>query len=444
MLLLERTNTVYLAGSIVKWWLSEGKHPVSDGCSVYLWNQVYSEVSNLRGYLMNLLEGAEVGDKKLHLGWSKIREIEAAILSDLGIHKPSFFEERRPVGLQTKTGFWVAEQGKIKKIPSSPTHRQTHSYPDLERGEPEAWLAFLRQIWADEDDSEEKIKCLQAFLGACLTQAPLSRALLLTGAGANGKSALLRCLSTIIGPELSSSISPDNMTRHNSEYYVYQLKDARFNFAGELNKDSLKRDTASLKSVIGQDPIVGRKAYSMPIRFTPRCGHAFSSNHTIEFHDNSYGWERRFAILTFNQKFSGSKAKSFDKLWAPIKEDLGKIYAWALEGACYVLSNQDLPVPQSSQDEIKLIVMDNPINDFLLNAAIIGGNSDTRSTDVYKAFQQFIDMRGHDETLWTHKKFSSQIVEALSRYTSTPKRRTAAGVTFNLILKDRMSWASIN
>jgi len=433
----ERATTVHIAQVVVNSWADQS--PVSDGNSVFLFDgTVYQEISNLHGWIMQHLEGSPCADKRLNLSFGKVREIAQAILTNEKILQPGYFDSA-PTGLQTESKFWLAKNGVIQPHKPAPKWRQKHAWPDLKKTKPKAWLKFLGELWP-EHDGQEKIDAIQQFLGATMTRAPIQRALLLLGGGANGKSALLHCLANIVGHQHSTNISPDMMQRGNGEYYIYRLKDSRFNFCGELSKTSFKR-TELLKSIIARDAVVGRPPYGNPQTIHPTCTHVFSTNHPLsEFEDSSFGWERRLLILGFHQRFDG-RAKSFDQIWAEIKPEVPMILAWALEGACYTLTNQDIKPPDSSKHAMELVRMENPVEDFLEHACTIGG--DSRSTDTYKAFVKFLALRGNDD-FWSHKKFSAALVESLSKYSKRPKSRNAHGVYFDITVKGQMDWPSIN
>jgi putative DNA primase/helicase len=280
--------------------------------------------------------------------------------------RPDFFAEAVH-GLAFADGFVHAKPGGLEWSGHAPEHRARVGYPFAYPAEGARecpkFLAFLRSVWpvkleneageprtAEEiewlgADQEAKILLCQQFLGASLVgiATRFQTALVLFGAGSNGKSTLIKTAEHLFPKGSLSHVAPQDL---GDEYRLALLAGKLLNTVGELPTAAIL-DSARLKSVIDGTEITGRQIRQEPITFTPRAGMVYSANLWPPVADMSHGFWSRFAVLTFNEQFPrGTAGEDLDVIMA--REEGPGIIAWMLGGAASVLKSRGYTVPASS------------------------------------------------------------------------------------------------
>lgn len=138
---------------------------------------------------------------------------------------------------------------------------------------------------------------------------PFHKAILLFGDGGNGKSTLLRVLTSMLGIENISNMTLRAMAEGTFE--TAELLGKIANIAGDIDARFLA-DSSTFKAITGEDRILAQKKYGQPFSFTPWAVPIFSGNKTWRSNDDSEGYMRRWVIIPFPTKVDRSKA--FDEL----------------------------------------------------------------------------------------------------------------------------------
>lgn len=285
-------------------------------------------------------------------------------------HQRGFFADA-PVGLAFSDGFAHATSEGITWDERRPDHRARVGYPfpcpPLEAPCPR-WLAFLRSVWpvteedeggarkAEEDiqqdriDQDAKIRLVQQFLGACLVgiATRFQMALVLFGAGSNGKSTLLKTAERLFPKGSLSHVAPQDL---GDEYRLALLAGKRLNTVGELPTSEIMASDR-FKAIVDGSEVTGRQIRQEPITFAPRAGHVYSANAYPPVSDMSHGFWSRFVILRFSQVFErGTAGEDLDAIMA--REEGPAIIGWMLDGATSVLKSRGYTIPPSSKAEIE-------------------------------------------------------------------------------------------
>ncbi len=187
------------------------------------------------------------------------------------------------------------------------------------------------------DEQEEQTVLLQEILGGLVTGTfrKVQKAVLLHGAGENGKSVFLELLDCFFPAHLKSAVSPSDFGH---EYNRALLAGKVVNIVGELEQTKAL-PSASFKDIIGCDtPLNARIIYKEPFSFKPTAGHIFSSNHFPQTKDHTHGFYRRWVILDFHNRVEESK--KIPNLGALIAaKEAPQVLAWALIGAKQLVQN---------------------------------------------------------------------------------------------------------
>ncbi|MBP22998.1 MAG: hypothetical protein CL547_11725 [Alcanivorax sp.] len=438
-----KRNTVHIANSLVDDWSAHARYPVSDGETIYLYDEgFYKPLANIHGYVMRMCEGLDVGRSQLSLSWGKITEIVKSCLCHTEIYDPLFFEDT-VVGIGTNEGFFVPTKDKPSFLHPSERHRLRACHGEtINFDPPKAFLAFLGQLFRGDSDRKDKERVIQEILGCALSGVSVSRAALFLGAGSNGKSTLQALMTKIVGEEWTTNVEPKHLGQGStSAYYLSLLAKSKFNVAGELDANAFKHSSSEIKNLISGDRISVRSPYQNPVSIQPKGVHCFSSNFYPEFHDATKGFSRRLCLLGFNNSFEG-RNKRFEDIWYRIEKEIPSILGFALLGTCRVLARGDLTIPSSSKTLTEIVKLDDPIHDFFTTACDLEEEGETKASEVYVDFVKFV---GRRQLNWdgSATKFGRRFTELLANVVrGHPKRRIGGYTYYRVAIRPHTTWDS--
>lgn len=132
-------------------------------------------------------------------------------------------------------------------------------------------------------------------------QNSLQKAFILHGGGANGKSVLLKLLSTFLGLGNVVQMSIQDISEDKFAKGRLYLKNA--NIFADLNSRALK-DTGIFKALTGDDYITCDRKYMAPFEFCNYAKLIFSCNQPPRFNDESEAIYRRLIPIPFTRKYA--------------------------------------------------------------------------------------------------------------------------------------------
>ncbi|MEI4196442.1 phage/plasmid primase, P4 family, partial [Roseovarius sp. E0-M6] len=160
---------------------------------------------------------------------------------------------------------------------------------------------FLEEIFAPDDDKDDKISALLEMIGYTLmSHSRHEKFVMLIGAGANGKSVLLSVLEALCGSENVSGVQPSNFDRTFQRAHLH-MKLA--NIVTELKQGEVIAD-AELKAITSGEPSTVEQKFKDPFLMRPFATCWFGTNHMPHTRDFSEALFRRAVIITFNKVFS--------------------------------------------------------------------------------------------------------------------------------------------
>jgi P4 family phage/plasmid primase-like protien len=182
------------------------------------------------------------------------------------------------------------------------------------------WLNFLQQVMQND---AQKMRLVQEFFGYCLLgDNRYQKALVLLGAGNNGKSVLLEVLQSLF-----DRVTFLDLKQIEDERYVHHLQDAWLNVASELAYKSVET-TANIKAVIAGETIQAAPKYHKGFSFRPRAKIAFATNGLPRNNDTSQGYFRRLLIVNMDYRIANPNTNIVRELRAEIPG----IFNWLLQG----------------------------------------------------------------------------------------------------------------
>lgn len=299
--------------------------------------------------MLQLLAGSTVrgGSKPAPLKLGSQAIYGAMSLANDRVDIPDFFTNATS-GIAFKNGFVVVDGETVKLLSHSPQHRAVYAYPfDFEpSATPARWLRALDDVFRDDEDRAQKIQMIQEFAGGSLVgiATRYALALVLVGAGANGKSTVARVIESAFPPALRASIAPQDMW---SEFRVAMLAGKLLNVVSELPAADIV-SSEKFKAMVTGDRMSGRHIRRNPFDFCPVAGHLFAANALPGTSDLSDGFFRRFGLLLFNRTFriDEQDAKLADNI---IESELPGVITWLLQGAARLSARGGYEMPASAR-----------------------------------------------------------------------------------------------
>lgn len=170
---------------------------------------------------------------------------------------------------------------------------------------------FLNEIV----NAEDTVRVLE-MIGYCMhATADMHKAFLLVGAGANGKSTLIKLMTALLKPENVSTVS------------LHALEEDRwgpaqvFGKAANLHSDLPIRALQSserFKSITAGDRMSGERKYRDAFDFLPTATLVVAMNELPRSVDKTKGFFRRLEIINFPNEFSGAAARNQTELLADL------------------------------------------------------------------------------------------------------------------------------
>ena len=165
-----------------------------------------------------------------------------------------------------------------------------------------AWDRFVAAILPDEDP----VIIHEMAADALTTNRDHQKAILLEGAGGNGKSILLSALAAFAGPDNVSHYSLHDF--ENNRFATSGLRGKRLNICADLPSTHLETSSV-FKQITGGDFIHGEYKHGASFSFQPHVRLIFSANTAPRAKDATSAFFQRWMVIKFSQEFRGTKAE---------------------------------------------------------------------------------------------------------------------------------------
>ena len=378
------------------------------------------------------------------IGWVKANNIAKSLprLHDLQANR---FFETPVIGSCFTNGFVKVDEHGVELLNHDPDNAARQAYDfdlDLDTEPPHEWIKFLKELWEPDSDCDTKILILQEFIGASMANIATTyqRALLLSGNGANGKSALSLLIGALLFPE--DTVSYVSPRRWDRDYSLAQLRNARINLVTELPETNALDNTDTFKSVVSGDYLEARLPYCAPFTFRCTAGHILSCNDIPRTSDSSHGFFRRFIMLTFNQNFGNSPfKKTEEEIMEAIAPERSAIILWALNGAARLIRQGAYTQLSSHEKSVQdWRAASDSVYDFALTCLEYPSDENTRLSTIRDEF------RGWARSVGRMDEISSRALNSrLKKIEGLTPRTLRTGPGYQCRVKPRTEWSeSIN
>lgn len=257
--------------------------------------------------------------------------------------------------------------------------------------EPVVWLSFLASLWGDDHES---IALLQEYFGYVLSgRLDMQKLLMLVGPIRSGKGTISRTLAKLMGGR--RNVAAPTLASLGTNFGLSSLlgKPLAIISDARLGNTPSHVVVERLLSITGEDMIdVDRKfrevwTGKLPSRFV------ILSNELPKFKDSSGAIATRMLILRMSKSFLHREDHELDAKLAP---ELGGILSWALEGLERLNRKGRFTVPQSSRDDVALMMdLASPTSAFVRERCVRAPEAVVTRDDLYAAWKIWAESNGH-------------------------------------------------
>ncbi len=255
------------------------------------------------------------------------------------------------------------------------------------------WIAFLNQIFENDD---ETIESVQRLLGYTLTGLVAEEVLVICyGFGSNGKSVFSNVIHNILGgyattapPSLLTARRPDDTSPRND---LASLAGMRYVSINELQAGD-RLDEQVVKMLAGREPISARFLHREYFEYMPSFTAWLRTNHKPVITGEDDGIWRRLVVLRFGRKFSETEKDPF--LEAKLLDERDGILQWMLEGTRMYLKDGLKLSPRILSESAKYRNESDLLGEFLGDHTTPDSSSRVNQTTLYEEYQAWTKLCG--------------------------------------------------
>ena len=260
---------------------------------------------------------------------------------------------------------------------------------DPHTDEPVEWLDFLASVWGDDRDS---IALLQEYFGYILSgRLDMQKALLLVGPIRSGKGTIERVLTALMGHNIASP----TLAGLNTNFGLSPLigKPLAFVTDARLGNAPSHIVVERLLSITGEDWLTIDRKYREPWTGKLPTRFVILSNELPKFRDSSGAIATRLLILKMTESFLGREDHELD---TKLRDELGAILVWALEGLDRLTRKGRFTEPQSSRDAAALMMdLASPVSAFVRERCVRDPDAIVARDELYAAWRTWALDNGH-------------------------------------------------
>lgn len=299
------------------------------------------------------------------------------------------------------------------------------------------FLAFLEQILPDPDVRA----FVQRAVGYSLTGLTNEQVLfLLCGAGANGKSVLLRILEAALGGYARTADFSSFLARRSDgpRNDIASLLGSRFVSAIEVD-EGRRMAEALVKTLTGGDRIRVRFLYRESFEATPTFKVWLAANHRPEIRGNDYAIWRRIRLIPFNVETPPDQQDP--NLGDKLMEELPGVLRWAVVG-CTQWQRQGLAAPEAVTKATNAYRQESdPLGEWLDENCVLEVTATESARALYDDYTEWCEQNGEKPMSGT--KFGRRLEDAgYSKVKSSTIKRVGLRLTgrlgqFNTVSENR-------
>jgi P4 family phage/plasmid primase-like protien len=275
----------------------------------------------------------------------------------------------------------------------------------------EEWTSFV-----DDVVESDKVPAFQEYVGYTLHrgEVPFSKALLLVGDGANGKSTALNVVRAMLGESNTRSKAIHDFAEAN---HIADLHGAIANIHADLSEGALSASGISkFKSLTGGDSMEGRQVYGESFTFNPSAKHLYAANTTPDVGNyvgsEDSAWWRRWLVIHFPRYFPPEQRDPTLERRLTTDEALSGILNWAIEGWTRLNEQWHFTNDDTTQEtRRRWLTWGDSAEQFIESCVEHDPDAENRSTgDVYQVYTDWCERE--DEDPIGRRKFTATLRDA--------------------------------
>lgn len=276
---------------------------------------------------------------------------------------------------------------------------------DPEAPEPAAWLAFLRELWADDQAS---IDALQELVGYWLAGETVQQKIaLLVGPTRSGKSTIGRVVTQLLG---AANVTAPALGDFGNRFGLEPLVGKSLAIVADARLSERTDQAAIVEkmlSISGEDVVTVDRKYR-----EPWCGRLGTrllliSNEAPILRDTSCALQNRFVVLKLTESFLGREDTA---LGERLSAELAGVFNWGAEGWHRLLARGHFVQPESAAEMIRAMAdLASPVSAFLRDRCVRSAELQTEQKRLYEAFGQWHADQGRDGRKITKNRFTREL-----------------------------------
>ena len=211
---------------------------------------------------------------------------------------------------------------------------------------------FLSEV--SPDDCQDLIR---EIVGYTLMQSNrFEKAVLMVGAGGNGKSTFLNLIRALLGD--TNYVSKSLKSLEENRFSVADLFGMLANICGDMPTSRLE-DTSIFKQITSTDAVTGERKFKGSFHFENFATNFFGCNDLPPTRDRTYGFYRRWLVLPFSYEIPEDQRDPDlgDKLQTP--KELSGLLRLAVEGQRRLRKKGGFSVSETVEEALKAYQLDN-------------------------------------------------------------------------------------
>ena len=333
-----------------------------------------------------------------------------------------------PFKINMKNGMYDVLKDEL--LPHSPDYKSTIQI-DTEYN-PDAKCPAITKFLFELMDPIDVPLIIQ-FIGYCMVQdVAQQKALLIDGSARNGKSTLIKLITSMVGNAHISGESLEEISK--DRFSTMQLSGKLANAHPDLSANAIV-DTSIFKTVVTETRLTGQGKGKDKIMFDNICTHIFACNMLPDVDESETAYFRRFVQVTFPNTFEGDEDDKDILNKITTEDEKSGFFNCCMVGLRALLEYGeycDLETTESNQK--RYLDKSNPIGRFF-DERTAPSVKDTPKTTVYYAYVGWCNEIGikpkHDNVFW--KEVNKQGLIVSGREGSGDRLHTCKGLCVSVL-----------
>ncbi len=250
---------------------------------------------------------------------------------------------------------------------------------------PRRWLAFLDQLWGDDNQPKQTLAEIIGYLISGDTSQ--QKAFLFVGPKRSGKGTIARVIGGLVGVHNVVGVTSNQLAGNFGLAQLVGKPVAIMSDARIRSDQSLL--TERLLAVSGEDVLTADRKYRDPWTGKFPTRFVVLSNELPRLVDTSGALASRFVVLMFTRSFYGRENPELTDL---LLTERPGIFNWALAGLDRLRARGRFVMPDASADAVReLVDLGSPVGAFVRDRCKIGPAETVACDQLYQAWRTWCD-----------------------------------------------------